>query len=166
MHKEAFDFLQRAIGWLGNTSGLRVVEFGSHDVNGSPRKMFKDVIEYVGVDPWAGVGVDVVCKAQEFDGKGRFDVCISAETLEHDEDAPGQIRSAWNALRPGGKLIITCAAPDRKPHRCDGMEADLGNEWYENITIPKMFTMLEGWKHIQVTHNLPHGDIYATAVKP
>ena len=115
MHAEAWFYLVSESRKL--PTGLKVLEFGSHDVNGSPRSLFANCSEYVGVDMWAGSGVDWVGKAQDFDGKGTFDVVITAEAMEHDHDAQGQIESAWRALKPGGVLIITAAADPREPQR-------------------------------------------------
>ena len=166
MHFEAMWALTKAVMKLPTTAGLRVLEFGSHDVNGSPRTLFDEPVEYVGVDPWPGRGVDVVSKAQDYDGGGRFDVVISAETMEHDADAKGQIDSAWRALKPGGMVIITAAADPRAPHRCDGFQGDLNGEYYGNVRLTDLAGWLSEWKSVDISHDTRHGDIYATAVKP
>lgn len=170
MHAEAFAFLRTVIGWLPGTSGLRVLEFGAHDVNGSPRSLFIPQhypnIQYWGVDPWPGAGVDVVCRAQDFNGNEAFDVVISAETMEHDADWRGQIDAAWRALSPGGKFIMTAAAEPRKPHRCDGAEGDMQGEHYANIDPAELRRALAKWADYDVQHNRAHGDVYAWAVKP
>lgn len=165
MHAEAFRFIQTAVDWLGDTSSLRVVEFGAHNVNGSPRALFPASVVYIGVDPWPGSGVDVVCRAQEFKGTG-FDVCITAEALEHDPDPAGHINAAWQALKQGGKLILTAASEPRKPHRCDGSEGDLAGEHYANVSREQLALWLSNWRGVTIQHDLLHGDIYAMAVKP
>jgi len=163
MHAEAWNYL------LGESKklpeGLKVVEFGSHDVNGSPRPLFANCAEYVGVDMWAGNGVDWVGKAQDFDGKGKFDVVITAEAMEHDPDAQGQIESAWRALKPGGVLILTAAAEPRAPHRCSGSLGDMGGEHYANIDPATLREWLADWSDVEVLHDRAHGDVYAHAVK-
>lgn len=166
MHYEAMRALTKAVKKLPTNAGLRVLEFGSHDVNGSPRSLFDDPVEYVGIDPWPGRGVDVVSKAQDYDGGGRFDVVISAETMEHDADAHGQIASAWLALKPGGMMIITAAAEPRAPHRCDGYQGDMNSEYYGNIRLTDLSGWLSEWESVDISHDTSHGDIYATAVKP
>lgn len=165
MHAEAWAYLQRVRGYFPNAAGLRVLEFGAHDVNGSPRSLFAGCAEYVGVDPWPGKGVDVLSTAQDYDGQGRFDVVISAETLEHDADGAGQIESARRALKPGGKLILTAAAPGREPHRCDGTQGDLRGEFYRNVTPELLREWLAGWRIFEITVDVNHGDIYAVAAK-
>lgn len=166
MHAEAFDYIRKAVGWLGDTAGFRVIEFGSHDVNGSPRGLFPKVLVYTGVDPWDGPGVDVVKRAQDFSPAMEYDVCISAETLEHDPDPIGQINAAWLALRSGGKFILTAAAPPRLPHRCDGFVGDMAGEYYRNIEVADLQEWFKGWRNVRIVHNRAHGDIYAMAVKP
>ena len=172
MHFEAWSFIVNAATRLHDTRGnehlseLRVLEFGAHDVNGSPRQLFNGCAEYVGVDPWPGRGVDWMGKAQDYDGKERFDVVITAEAMEHDPDARGQIASAWRALKPGGTLILTAAADPRLPHRCDGFQGDLSGEYYGNIDPDELRGWLKDWVDVIVTHDKNHGDVYAVAVKP
>jgi SAM-dependent methyltransferase len=165
MHAEAWYYLMRIRGYIQDVSALRVLEFGAHDVNGTPRKLFEGCY-YVGVDPWPGEGVDVVARAQDFDGDGKFDLVISAETLEHDQDPQGQIASAWRALKPGGKFILTAAAEPRAPHRCDGSLGDLNGEYYANIDPAILREWLGDWRLFEIQHDKQHGDVYALAVKP
>ena len=172
MHFEAWSFIVNAAARLHDTRGnehlseLRVLEFGAHDVNGSPRQLFAGCAEYVGVDPWPGRGVDWMGKAQDYDGQERFDVVITAEAMEHDPDAQGQISSAWRALKPGGTLILTAAAEPRLPHRCDGYQGDLAGEYYANISPDELRGWLANWSDVVVTHDKHHGHVYAVAVKP
>ena len=163
MHAEAWNYLEIESRKL--QAGLRVLEFGSHDVNGSPRSLFMNCTEYVGVDIWAGAGADWVGRAQDFDGEGRFDVVISVEAMEHDPDARGQIASAWRALKPGGVLIITAAAEPREPHRCNGSLGDMGGEHYANIDPATLREWLADWSDVEVLHDRAHGGVYAHAVK-
>ena len=171
MHLEAYEFLKLMSRYItinvGEMRNLRVLEFGSHDVNGSPRRIFKNVAEYVGVDPWPGPGVDVMAFAQDYDGQGSFDLVISAECLEHDPFPRWQIQSACRALKPGGLLVITAAAPPRAPHRCDGMEGDLQGEHYANIDPTGLLYWLlydfPGWKVIYFYHDRFHGDVQVLA---
>ena len=163
MHAEAWNYLMNESKKL--PAGLKVVEFGSHDVNGSPRSLFADCDEYIGVDIWAGDGVDWVGRAQDFDGKGEFDVVVTAEAMEHDSDPQGQVTSAWQALKPGGVLIITAAAEPRLPHRCSGSLGDVGGEHYANIDPDTLREWLADWSNVEVFHDKSHGDVYARAVK-
>lgn len=165
MHAEAWQFLSKAAGYVNARPGMDVLEFGAHDVNGSPRALFPHT-RYVGVDPWPGEGVNLVGRAQDFDGSEEFDVVITAEAMEHDPDARGQIDAAWRALKPGGYLILTAASEPRAPHRCDGFQGEMNGEYYGNIDIIELIGWLKDWQVIMVQHDKQHGDVYALAAKP
>src|SRR3989304_2496898 len=64
----------------------RVIEAGSLDINGTPRKFFEHAEIYRGVDHRPGPGVDRISLFHEYrqDPDGFFDVAISTEMLEHD----------------------------------------------------------------------------------
>ena len=166
MHLEAFDYLRMIRGRFRDVSRLHILEFGAHDVNGSPRGLFEGCAEYVGIDPWPGLGVDVVARAQDYSNPEHFDVVITAETLEHDPDPVWQLKSAWDALKGGGKLILTAAAPPRLPHRCDGSVGDLQGEYYANVDPMELRRWLGDWLYVDIIHDRNHGDVYVTAVKP
>jgi hypothetical protein len=92
---------------------------------------------------------------------------VSTETLEHMETPADLLASAHRALRSGGMLLITAAAPPRKPHRCDGSEGDLHGEHYANIDPAELHDLLilHGFRGGQVVYDGQHGDVYALAVK-
>lgn len=92
----------------------RVLEVGSRDVtadkNGSPRPLFKDATEYIGIDMEAGQGVDRVMSAEEIDYSFElfsFDTVICCEMLEHDINFLGTLSCIGQVLKQGGHLIIT-----------------------------------------------------------
>lgn len=165
MHAEAMDFLQRARHAFPTLGGARVLEIGSHDVNGSARQVFTGAVEYVGIDVWPGNGVDVVADARQYDGGQAFDVAITTEALEHDPEPGAIIDCAGRALKPGGVLIITAAAPPRTPHSCAGVLGNPEAEPYGNVTPPQLMGLLAGWDVIVIEWNQAHGDIYAVAVR-
>lgn len=163
MHKAAFDFLTRSIE--GKTFA-RVLDIGSFDVNSAaqrmnPRDLFAD---YYGIDMRAGPGVDEVVGAAEFDGKGKYDLVISMEAMEHCPEPASIISCAWRSLAPGGLFILTAAGPERAPHGCDG--GLVKDEWYQNISTEDLYTLLDSWSSVSVHHNPSAGDVYATARKP
>ncbi|MDA8100284.1 MAG: class I SAM-dependent methyltransferase [Nitrospiraceae bacterium] len=93
-------------------AGKRVIEVGAYDVNGSLRSYIESFgpAEYVGVDIEQGYGVDVVCTAEDLlqrFGKGRFDVVVSTELLEHVRDWRTVISNMKNLCAPGGVILIT-----------------------------------------------------------
>ncbi len=92
--------------------GRKVIEVGSHDVNGSLRLIIEswDVAEYIGVDIVEGSGVDIICHAEnliEKFGKEKFDAVISTELLEHVRDWRKVITNIKNICKPDGIILIT-----------------------------------------------------------
>lgn len=174
MHEQAFTWLARTVRWEvlpEFASPPRVLEVGSLDVNGSPRALFPDS-EYVGVDRVAGKGVDVICDVADLytlqgDNIGLFDMVVSTETLEHMPLPATLLVSAWQALKPGGFLLLTAAAPPRQPHRCDGSVGDLRGEHYENIRPDDLRRLLVlcQFTVLDLLHDADHGDVYVLARK-
>lgn len=169
MHPEAYDFIQRCRLSLGDISSMRILEFGAHNVNGSPRPLFEGCQSYTGLDPWPGPGVNIMARAQDLfrnDDHWKYDLVISAEVLEHDPDWIGQIDAASRALKPGGKLIITAAAHPRPPHRCDGTPGDLQGEYYGNM-IPLLLReiLLIDFNILTSEIDRHHGDVHVLAEK-
>lgn len=165
MHPAAASYISEAVEkYVGPADGLSVLEFGSYNVNGTVRDYFPNS-DFFGIDVREGPCVDFVCDAAEFDGEGRYDVVISAETLEHAPRPKEIIQRAWDSLRPGGILILTAGGPDRTPHNADGGHDDLRGEHYQNIYPDQLEEWLAGWKILSLVHNEQDKDVYATAVK-
>lgn len=117
-------------------SKVRVVDFGSLDINGSNRELFADS-EYVGVDLGPGRNVDVVCQAAKFKPDVAPDVVISTEMLEHDADWINSVANMVRILRPGGLLLLTCATEGRPEHgtrRADPEASPYTHSYYQNLT--------------------------------
>lgn len=83
----------------------QVIEFGSRDVNGGVRQFFAGA-NYTGVDMEAGLGVDRVANAEEWDGS-QYDVVICCEMLEHTKRFWLALETLRHSVRPGGYLLIT-----------------------------------------------------------
>lgn len=117
--------------------GTRVLEMGSLDVNGSVRPYFMGG-EYTGIDVGPGRGVDIVCQGQDYAAPdGSFDVVISCETMEHNPHWRETFENMLRLCRPGGLVIMTCAAMGRPEHgtpRAKPQDAPL-IEWdyYRNL---------------------------------
>lgn len=163
MHEAARRYIQQAVeNYVGRTEGLSVLEFGSYNVNGTVRDHFCGS-DFLGIDTRDGPGVDLVCDASEFDGDGQYDVVVSAETLEHAERPKEIIERAWDALKPGGLLILTAAAPERAPHNGNGDPLQPGEEHYAGIHPDDLGKWLKGWNVVDQTHSPGDGDVYAVA---
>ena len=163
MHYEANEYLKHAR--LLITTCDSVLELGSYNVNGSAREHFPDC-RYVGLDQRPGRGVDVVGDAESFDGDESFDVVVSTETLEHTPSPEKVIRSAWRSLRPGGVLILTAAAPERRPHNSNGDHWFDDDEHYAGVGKSDLRRWLSDWSILELEHHPSRGDIYAIAIKP
>lgn len=100
--------------------GCRVVEFGSRNINGTPRVSFQNPKEYVGIDCNGGKDVDIVGICHEWEPESAdYDVVVSTEMLEHDPYWEKTLTHAANLLRSGGILVFTCAAPPRGAHHLE-----------------------------------------------
>ncbi len=120
MHYEIGQFIKRVRRELYWKFRLRkVLEVGSANINGSPRKYFY-FCNYIGIDLSAGKGVDIVGKLPYLITQegwwAKFDVCISTEVLEHDETWEATLKYMYYSLKIGGLMIITCASDERQEH--------------------------------------------------
>jgi len=162
MHDAAYEYVKRITDAIDFT-GATVLEIGSYDVNGTVRPLFGSVDEYIGIDKRDGPGVDLV--TESFDGGESFDVVVCCEVLEHTDDPQGIIATAWQALKPGGVLILTAAGPGRTPHNTMGYP-NLDGEHYANVEAADLVDWLGGWKAAVVEENKDAKDVYAIAEKP
>jgi len=108
----------------------RVLDVGSYDVNGSPRRWFDAGCAYLGVDCQPSPDVNLVADAHALPFKdGFFDVVVSTEALEHAKDWPGVAREMVRLVRLGGLVVLTAACDPRPEHGKDeyGQESHYGN---------------------------------------
>ena len=89
----------------------RVLEVGSRNLNGSPRKIFSDRNKfpaYIGIDLESGPGVDLVMDCHTLRiPDACVDVIVDAERLEHDTDFFASYREIFRVLKLGGHVITT-----------------------------------------------------------
>jgi SAM-dependent methyltransferase len=164
MHPQALSFVAGAKAAIPDPG--HVVEFGSYDVNGSPRQLFPET-RWHGIDIRAGRGVDEVADCRYWDGREQYDLVVTTEMLEHCPAPQLAVDAAWRALKPGGHLIATMAAPDRAPHDGNGDPWTPGcGEHYENITASAMEEWLTGWDTLTLVHDQDAGDLRVLARKP
>lgn len=122
-------------------NNVKVLDCGSLDINGNNRWLFSNS-DYRGIDIVKGKNVDTIGKASIV--LKRFfqvDVVISTEMLEHDKEWAASLRAMYDVLKPGGLLLITCAAPGRPVHGTqDHTPGDSPgtHDYYCNIS-PAMF---------------------------
>jgi hypothetical protein len=135
-HPEQRDFLTRLKlahpEWF---TGVRVLEIGSLDINGTVRDFFTPT-EYVGVDVGPGPGVDVVANGENLTyADDSFDIAISAECFEHN---PAWAETFHNMWRMAGVVIFTCASTGRPEHGTheahpDSSPLTLAWNYYRNL---------------------------------
>ena len=93
-------------------AGLRVLEVGAYDVNGTCRK---DLIKhlpslYFGVDMRHGPNVDAITNVYELEyrfGKESFDVVVNTEMMEHVTNWREAINNMKSVIKVGGYLALT-----------------------------------------------------------
>lgn len=143
--------------------GVKVIDCGSLDVNGSLRSLF-DSVEYIGVDIAAGRGVDIVSKIHELSFKEVFDVVVSGEMLEHDEYWRDSLRKMYDMCKSGGLIIISAAGEGRPEHGTTRTGAHWGtsHDYYKNILesdIEEVFKK-EEFSLYEISHERQHCDIF------
>ncbi len=167
MHPEAMGFVRDAVARWPDLARGRVVELGAYDVNGTPRDLFPDAAEYVGVDCREGPGVDVVALAQEAlpERAGAFDMCVSTEMIEHDPHWRESLANGLRLLRPGGVLVVTCAGAARAPH---DIEKSPEPGHYENVPAAALqeWAAGQGLAEFDAIHVRADHDTHFWAVRP
>ena len=146
--------------------GCRVVEFGSRDINGTPRDQFGKPAEWVGIDCKGGANVDVIGLCHEFTPEtAEFDVVVSTEALEHDPYWEKTLKHAANLLRSGGVLALTCGSEHRPSHH----EKDSPTPgYYGGRTGAEVRAALEAaasWQNLEIIYERRRQDLMVRGVK-
>lgn len=141
MHSQILRFLSLARAESGvpdSLLGLRVVEFGSFNMNGSPREIFTGAGSWTGVDWRAGPGVDLISLAHEAE-VGPAEIVISCQALEHDPFWEATVRKGCSLLQRGGWLFLTWAGPGYDPHELATAPAWEGEgAYYRNLSTEEV----------------------------
>lgn len=140
MHIEVKQFIKRVRKEYWHKFRLRkVLEVGSKNINGSPRKYFW-FCKYTGIDLSEGSGVDEVidiCDMSFTSNYEEWDVVISTEMLEHCEHWQKALERMFHFLKPNGLLLITCASDDRLEHGTKRTTPECSpdtTDYYRNIS--------------------------------
>lgn len=129
--------------------GLRVLEIGSYDVNGSIRKVFAGS-SYTGVDLCEGPGVDLVESGHKVALPDQtFDVTLSMECFEHNQHWGATFANMHRMTKKDGLVIVSCAGRGRLEHGTrraapkgsPGTQA-IGSDYYKNLR-PRDFEALD-----------------------
>lgn len=181
MHNAVKQFIKEVRSETSSKYGFRsffrfkkVLEVGSKNINGSPRKYFW-FCNYTGIDLSMGKGVDVVARLKNlFFGSyyefKYYDVVLSCEMLEHDETWEDSLMIMNTILKPGGLLLITCAGPDRAEHgtkRTSPQDSPDTTDYYRNISTEDFRSVLppELFTHYTLMYGRGMNDLYFWGIK-
>jgi SAM-dependent methyltransferase len=116
-HPQQIGFIRALSKHLrGDYYGLKVIEIGSFNVNGTIRNCFSKS-DYLGVDLAAGPGVDIVCDGRLVDHPdGAYQISLSCECFEHNPHWFETLLNMYRMTAPGGVVIFTCATKGRLEH--------------------------------------------------
>jgi SAM-dependent methyltransferase len=156
---------QYVAGVVAGQRYARVVEVGGRDINGGVRQLI-DANTYLGIDLEAGPGVDVVADCRFWEPPWPASLVLCCEVLEHAPDPRAVVDACIGYLRPGGRLIVTCAGPGRAPHSGhDGGPVD-PDEYYGNVEPDDLEKWLaEDLEAVRVKYNGIAKDVYATGIR-
>ena len=161
-----------ALGWVeahATREVVDVLDIGGRNVNGTPRVFFP-AARWTVLDIRPGDDVDIIADAATWNpGYDRWDVVVCCETLEHARRWPAILHTAHLALAPGGRLIVTTAAPGRLIHSgVDGGPILHPGEHYQNIDPDALHAALEAAGFVDITIDIQPepADVRAVATKP
>jgi SAM-dependent methyltransferase len=109
-----------------------VLDLGGRDVNGSIRSLFPDAVFTV-LDIEPAPDVDIVADAGTWEPDKQYAYVLATELFEHTANWAAVCRTAYKALRPGGKFIVTTAGPGRPLHGASGAGFLVPYEYYANV---------------------------------
>ena len=117
MHDTAMMYAKHFFSaYLQGETGLKIVEIGSQDVNGSLKSVAPVNNDYIGVDFVEGKGVDIILSdpyVLPFEDSS-IDVILSSSCYEHSEFFWLSFNEALRILKPTGLLYIN--APSNGPY--------------------------------------------------
>ena len=148
MHREAYEWVRRH----ADPDSPSVLDIGGRDINGSVRDLFPGAGFYLSLDLVDGPGVDLVADAATWQPDVQFHTVVCCEVFEHTPHWPQICHTAFQALRPGGELILTTAGPGRPVHSgVDGGSVLKPGEHYANIDPGELRRTLVDVGFVQVT---------------
>lgn len=150
----------------------KVLEVGSKNINGSPRKYFW-FCKYVGIDLSKGKGVDLVCDICDMkyaDNFEKWDCVVSCEMLEHCSQWKKALERMFHFTKPKGMILITCAGIHRGEHgttRTSPKDSPDTNDYYRNISTDDFKSVLpsELFSHYMLMYGRGKNDLYFYGIK-
>lgn len=164
MHPEAYQWVAR----YATDEPITLLDLGGRNINGSVLPLFPNATATV-LDIYPGHGVDIVADAATWEPTGQWDVVTCCETFEHTAVWPGIVRTAYEALRPGGLFVATMAGPGRPEHSAiDGGWVLRDGEYYGNVQPADLKHELDevGFVDVVVDQQFSPCDVRCSARKP
>jgi hypothetical protein len=162
MHEAAWRYVASVVA---GQKYARVVEVGGRDINGGVRELIQ-AGTYVSVDLEDGPGVDVVADCRYWEPPWKASLVVCCETLEHAPDPKAVVDACVGYLKPGGRLVLTCAGPGRAPHSGHDGQAVRDGEYYANVDPANLEKWLaEDLEAVKVEYKAIPCDVYATGIK-
>lgn len=148
-------------------TGVKVIDCGSLDVNGSLKSMFHDS-SYLGVDIVRGQNVDLVRLVKDLSFNESFDTVVSGEMLEHSEFYQEDFRKMYQMLKHGGLLAISAAGKGRPEHgtRRTGDLWGTNPDYYKNIEkedVERVFDLPNEFTEYEILEE--NNDFYFWGIK-
>jgi hypothetical protein len=186
MHADAYSFCASIVEKTDpfRDTPLLALDVGGANVNGTARVLWPRA-DWTVIDKEPGDDVDIIVdittnvERKKFDYfvYEKFDLVICTEVLEHEKNWEDVVSFCVEMLGDGGHLVLTCAGPNRQPHRPDGTHlpdwdaattGENGEPFYANIlpnTLIRRLTECSGFKFRAFVYNPAVGDIYVYGVK-
>jgi SAM-dependent methyltransferase len=182
-HQQQRDFIAKVKSFFPEffDGGLRVLEVGSLNINGTVRDFFgprKGNGCYIGIDIIDGKDVDIVCAGKDYGTAGHddgqtmpFDFTISTECFEHDKDWVLTFDNMWQLTKPGGLIVFTCASEGRHEHgttRTSPQDSPATTDYYKNLTekdFKEVCDFNEAFSKYAFEYNPVTCDLYFWGVK-
>lgn len=159
MHDTAMEYGKKFFDtYVPGAKGLKIVEVGAQDINGSLRSAAPEENTYIGVDFVEGMGVDVVITdpySLPFEDNS-VDICVSSSCFEHAEFFWICFIEVLRVLKPAGLFYLNVpsnGAFHRHPVDCWRFYPDSGialQNWGRRNGTPVV--LLESFIGIQKLH--------------
>jgi SAM-dependent methyltransferase len=138
-HKEQINFINKIkIKHPDYFNNKIVLGVGTFDVCGTENVFFNNC-DYKGLDLSKGLGVDIVCPAQEYNAPNNsYDTIISCECFEHNPFYKETIQNIIRLLKSKGLFLFTCATTNRPIHGIKSLEEESKQKYPNWKTMPNV----------------------------
>lgn len=164
MHAEAYAWVEHHRTF----QRVAVLDIGGRDINGTVQDLFPNA-DYTVLDIRPGARVHIIADAATWTPDREYDIVVCCEVFEHTEVWPEICATAYKATAPGGKFVVTCAAPGRGEHSAiDGTGGLHPGEHYANVSADHLGRVLRDCGFVDVITDQRTGpcDTRAVAYKP